>query len=49
MTPGTNGELDAALHVAKAAWATCAAKVDMIFDCQKNGPHPRPAPAATHD
>ncbi|WP_244106670.1 Rz1-like lysis system protein LysC [Paraburkholderia phenazinium] len=55
MTPGTNGDLDAALHVAKAAWATCAAKVDMIFDCQKNGPHPhphphpRPAPAATHD
>jgi hypothetical protein len=49
MTPGTNGDLDAVLHVAKAAWATCAAKVDMIFDCQKNGQHPRPAPAAIHD
>jgi hypothetical protein len=34
MTPATNGDLDTALHVTKAAWATCAAKVDMIFDCQ---------------
>ncbi|WP_244106384.1 Rz1-like lysis system protein LysC [Paraburkholderia phenazinium] len=49
MTPTTNGDLDAALHVTKAAWATCAARVDMIFDCQRNGQHLRPAPAATHD
>ena len=25
MAPSTNGDLDAALHVANAAWATCAA------------------------
>ncbi|MGI4815399.1 MAG: Rz1-like lysis system protein LysC [Janthinobacterium lividum] len=36
--PRTNGELDEALHVAKAAWATCAAQVDMIADCQTKGP-----------
>jgi hypothetical protein len=49
MAPAINGDLDTALHVAKAAWATCAAKVDMIFDCQQNGLPPRPAPAAIHD
>ncbi|WP_254597964.1 Rz1-like lysis system protein LysC [Burkholderia lata] len=32
--PRTNGDLDAALTTAKAAWATCAAKVDMIATCQ---------------
>jgi hypothetical protein len=35
MAPRTNGELDDALHVTKAAWALCAAKVDMIVACQQ--------------
>lgn len=35
MAPRTNGELDDALHVTKAAWALCAAKVDMIVMCQQ--------------
>lgn len=34
MAPRTNGDLDAALTTAKAAWAACAAKVDMIVSCQ---------------
>lgn len=34
MAPQTNGDLDAALTTAKAAWAECAAKVDMIVMCQ---------------
>lgn len=34
MAPSTNGDLDGALTIAKAAWATCAAKVDMIVMCQ---------------
>jgi hypothetical protein len=34
MAPRTNGDLDAALTTAKAAWATCAAKVDIIVSCQ---------------
>jgi len=34
MAPRTNGELQAALTTTKGAWATCAAKVDMIVDCQ---------------
>lgn len=34
LTPRTNGELQAALVTAKGAWAACAAKVDMIVDCQ---------------
>ncbi|KVQ15676.1 hypothetical protein WJ98_24065 [Burkholderia ubonensis] len=46
LAPRTNGELDAALTTVKAAWATCAAKVDMIATCQAesqpadNGEHP---------
>lgn len=47
MAPTTNGELDDALHMVKAAWAQCAARVDMIFDCQTKAARP---PAATaHD
>lgn len=34
MAPRSNGELDDALHIARAAWASCAAIVDMTFDCQ---------------
>jgi hypothetical protein len=34
MSPSTNGDLHAALTTAKAAWAECAAKVDMIAFCQ---------------
>jgi hypothetical protein len=34
MAPRTNGDLDDALHIARAAWASCAAIVDMVFDCQ---------------
>ncbi|WP_438392323.1 Rz1-like lysis system protein LysC [Caballeronia sp. DA-9] len=30
----TNGDLRDALDVARAAWAVCAAQVDMIVDCQ---------------
>ncbi|WP_245616557.1 Rz1-like lysis system protein LysC [Paraburkholderia acidipaludis] len=37
MAPRTNGELDDALTIARAAWASCAAIVDMIFDCQHKG------------
>ncbi|WP_244218707.1 Rz1-like lysis system protein LysC [Paraburkholderia bryophila] len=51
MAPTTNGQLDDALHMVKAAWAQCAAKVDMIFDCQTRSAHDA-APthaAATHD
>lgn len=46
LAPRTNGELDAALTTVKAAWAACAAKVDMIATCQAesqpadNGEHP---------
>ncbi|MDE1139756.1 Rz1-like lysis system protein LysC [Paraburkholderia sp. SIMBA_009] len=32
--PTTNGELAHALLTVKGAWALCAAKVDMIVDCQ---------------
>ncbi|RKF33392.1 peptidase [Paraburkholderia fungorum] len=48
MAPSTNGDLDGALHIAKAAWATCAAKVDMVVTCQAKGTN-RTAPAADHD
>ncbi|OXI92074.1 peptidase [Burkholderia sp. AU31652] len=41
LAPGTNGELDAALTLAKAAWATCAAQVDMIAACQAGTPATR--------
>ncbi|WP_230684597.1 Rz1-like lysis system protein LysC [Burkholderia cepacia] len=40
LAPRTNGELDGALTLAKAAWATCAAKVDMIAACQAGTPAP---------
>ncbi len=32
--PTTNGELAHALLTVKGAWALCAARVDMIVDCQ---------------
>ncbi|MBN3750248.1 peptidase [Burkholderia sp. AU33423] len=41
LAPRTNGELDAALTLAKAAWATCAAQVDMIAACQAGTPATR--------
>jgi hypothetical protein len=34
MAPRTNGELHDAFDTAKSAWGMCAAKVDMIVDCQ---------------
>jgi hypothetical protein len=34
MAPRTNGELRDMPDVARASWATCAAKVDMIVSCQ---------------
>ncbi|WP_241014810.1 Rz1-like lysis system protein LysC [Burkholderia sp. Ac-20379] len=34
MSPRTNGELGDALETARAAWAGCAAQVDMIAACQ---------------
>jgi hypothetical protein len=37
MAPRNNGDLNDALVVAKAAWASCAAKVDMIVTCQAAG------------
>jgi hypothetical protein len=46
MAPRTNGELNAALNVAKGAWAKCAAKVDMIVSCQSKA---QPAAAASHE
>jgi hypothetical protein len=45
MTPRTNGELDDALTIARAAWASCAAIVDMVFDCQ----HKEEQGSAAHD
>jgi hypothetical protein len=36
MAPRTNGDLDDALTIARAAWASCAAIVDMVFYCQHN-------------
>ncbi|WP_235048766.1 Rz1-like lysis system protein LysC [Franconibacter helveticus] len=33
--PATNGELIAAKDAAEAAWAQCAARVDMTVDCQE--------------
>jgi hypothetical protein len=43
MAPRTNGQLDAALTKAKGAWAQCAAKVDMIADCQAKAGQGTPA------
>lgn len=43
MAPRTNGQLDAALTKAKGAWAQCAAKVDMIVDCQAKAGQGTPA------
>lgn len=37
LAPITNGELQDALETVKAAWATCAAKIDMIVTCQAEG------------
>ncbi|WP_321931543.1 Rz1-like lysis system protein LysC [Paraburkholderia guartelaensis] len=37
MSPRTNGDLDDALTIARAAWASCAAIVDMVFNCQQKG------------
>ncbi|RQR78884.1 LysC protein [Burkholderia sp. Bp9015] len=34
MSPRTNGELMNALVTVEGAWGKCAAKVDMIVDCQ---------------
>ncbi|MCE9922060.1 MULTISPECIES: Rz1-like lysis system protein LysC [Hafniaceae] len=34
--PKTNGDLRDDGDAAEAAWAVCAAKVDMIVDCQEN-------------
>ncbi|WP_412525925.1 Rz1-like lysis system protein LysC [Burkholderia lata] len=34
MAPRTNGELHDAFDAAKGAWGMCAAKVDMVVDCQ---------------
>ncbi|WP_058901997.1 Rz1-like lysis system protein LysC [Burkholderia cenocepacia] len=40
LAPRTNGELDGALTLVKAAWATCAATVDMIAACQAGAAAP---------
>nr|WP_253074736.1 Rz1-like lysis system protein LysC [Burkholderia diffusa] len=34
MAPRTNGELRDAFEATKGAWGLCAAKVDMVVDCQ---------------
>lgn len=34
----SNGDLRQALDRAEAAWAECAAQVDMIADCQAKAP-----------
>ncbi|MCA8167579.1 Rz1-like lysis system protein LysC [Burkholderia gladioli] len=34
MHPRNNGELSDALNQARAAWANCAAEVDMVAACQ---------------
>ncbi|WP_442783296.1 Rz1-like lysis system protein LysC [Collimonas fungivorans] len=34
--PRTNGAMLLALERAEAAWATCAAKVDAVVDCQED-------------
>ncbi|MCA8165171.1 Rz1-like lysis system protein LysC [Burkholderia cepacia] len=47
--PQTNGDLSDALTVARAAWARCAAEVDMIAACQaRNQTNPQPQ-ASRHD
>ncbi|WP_442783679.1 Rz1-like lysis system protein LysC [Collimonas fungivorans] len=33
--PRTNGALNLALERAEAAWAVCAAEVDMVYFCQQ--------------
>ncbi|WP_238531405.1 Rz1-like lysis system protein LysC [Collimonas fungivorans] len=33
--PKTNGALNLALERTEAAWATCAAQVDMTYNCQQ--------------
>jgi hypothetical protein len=34
MSPRLNGDLAKSLDVARAAWGECAARVDVIADCQ---------------
>jgi hypothetical protein len=36
MTPRINGDLLSALDAAYTAWADCAARVDLIVDCQRD-------------
>lgn len=48
MAPRTNGDLDGVLTTAKAAWAACAAKVDMIVLCQTTAQHDG-APEKLHE
>ncbi|UNY41731.1 o-spanin [Burkholderia phage Milagro] len=45
--PQTNGDLSDALTIARAAWARCAAEVDMVAECQARSQPNRQAPA--HD
>lgn len=39
LSPRTNGELLNALVTVEGAWGKCAAKVDMIVDCQAKAQH----------
>jgi hypothetical protein len=43
--PRSNGDLGKALDVARAAWGECAARVDVIADCQAKA---LAAPLADH-
>ncbi|WP_260434897.1 Rz1-like lysis system protein LysC [Burkholderia sp. Bp8992] len=45
--PETNGDMSTTLTAVKAAWARCAAVVDMIFDCQARADAGDPAATAT--
>lgn len=38
--PGNNGELLTDQDATEAAWAECAAQVDMIYQCQQKAPKP---------
>ncbi|WP_244118816.1 Rz1-like lysis system protein LysC [Burkholderia gladioli] len=54
LSPRTNGELLSALVATQEAWGKCAAKVDMIVDCQdraqaKIDAEASAAAAATHE
>ncbi|MEX3614284.1 MAG: Rz1-like lysis system protein LysC [Burkholderia gladioli] len=48
MTPTTNGELSDALAQTRAAWAQCAAVVDLVADCQARLESPASAPQAAN-